>query len=342
MSNGDTNWNNEPGILIVRLGAMGDVLHALPAAASLKHNFPSAPLTWMVESAWAPLLENNPFIDRVILLDRRKPRTWWTTRRELLRARYSLAVDFQGLLKSAFAASLAKPEKIFGFHASQVRERAAAWFYSKSTPSESVHAVDRNLDLARAAGAVSLLRSFPLPAGRPEGDLPQSGFVLASPFAGWNSKQWPLENYARLAQCTREELGLPLVLNGAPSARPALESVAGAIVHVSSIAGLIDATRRATAVVGVDSGPMHLAAALNKPGVAIFGPTDPARNGPYGDSLTVICSPDAVIQYQPEKSCRDVKRIGAYVRGSTVDPAMHAVTPEQVVTALKARVICHA
>jgi heptosyltransferase-1 len=342
MFKSDTKSGGEPGILVVRLGAMGDVLHTLPAVASLKHNFPAAPLTWVVEAAWAPLLEDNPFVDRVVVLDRRKPGTWCSTRRELVRDRYSLAVDFQGLLKSAFTASLARPEKILGFDPAQIRERVAAWFYSRSVVSESVHAVDRNLDLARAAGALSLLRTFPLPAGRAEGELPQSGFVLASPFAGWDSKQWPLEHYAGLAERTRDELGLPLVLNGAPAARAALESVRGAVVHISSIAGLIDATRRATAVVGVDSGPMHLAAALGKPGIAIFGPTDPARNGPYGGSLKLLCSADAVVRYQPAKSGKDVKRSGAYARGSAIDPAMRAVLPEEVVAALKAQVICHA
>ena len=116
----------------------------------------------------------------------------------------------------------------------------------------------------------------------------------------------------------------------------------GAIVHISSIAGLIDATRRAAAVVGVDSGPMHLAAALNKPGIAIFGPTDPARNGPYGGSLKIITSPEAVVRYQTGKRCTDVKRSGAYVRGSAIDPAMRAVAPERVLAALKAQVACHA
>lgn len=341
MSNGNI-IRTEAGILVVRLGAMGDVLHALPAAASLKHNFPSAPLTWVVESAWAPLLEDNPFIDRVVVLDRKKPGTWWKTGRELRTARYSIAVDFQGLLKSAFTASLARPETIFGFHPSEVRERAAAWFYSRCILSESVHAVDRNLDLARAAGAASLLRTFPLPPGKPEGELPQSGFILASPLAGWNSKQWPSEHYAALAIRTREELGLPLVLNGSPAARAALEAVPGAVVHISGIAGLIDATRRAAAVVGVDSGPMHLAAALGKPGVAIFGPTDPARNGPYGGSLRLLTSPDAQVRYQPQKARKDVKRSGAYLRGSHVDPAMRAVAPEDVIAALKAQVVCHA
>ncbi len=327
------NSNNpNPGLLVVRLGAMGDILHTLPAAASLKHSFPDRPLTWAVEAVWAPLLEGNPFIDRVVAIDRKRPGTWLHTRQVLCERRYSMAIDFQGLLKSAFVASLARPDRIAGFHRNQVRERVASLFYSLTAQSQSVHAVDRNLDLAKEAGASRLLRQFPLPAGEPEGDLPDA-FILASPFAGWASKQWPLEHYAALAQISE----LPLVLNGPPSAKAALDGIANVTVHISSLAGLIDATRRATAVVGVDSGPMHLAAALGKPGVAIFGPTDDARNGPYGGSLKVLRSPGSAPKYQPGP-----KQSGAYVRGSEIDPAMWAITPDQVFAALKAQMVCPA
>jgi len=322
-------------ILVVRLGAMGDVLHALPAAASLKHNFPASCLTWIVDAPWAPLLADNPFVDRVICVDRRHPRTWWHTRRALHQHRYSLAVDFQGLLKSAIVATLARPERIVGFSRADVRERAAAFFYSQSVQAGMAHAVDRNLTLAQAAGAVSLLRQFPLPSGAPEGDLPRDGFVLANPLAGWVSKQWPLEYYAALAGMLRRELGLPLVVNGPPSSLAILRSIPGAIVHVSGMEGLIDATRRATAIIGVDSGPMHLAAALNKPGIAIFGPTDPVRNGPYGGSLQVLTHPTAV-----PKLRRADGRSGAYVRGPEIDPAMWAVTPSTALATLKTQVPC--
>jgi heptosyltransferase-1 len=320
------------GLLVVRLGAMGDILHALPAAASLKHSFPDLPLTWAVEAEWAPLLAGNPFIDRLVTIDRKHPGTWLRTRNTLCEQRFSLAIDFQGLLKSAFVAGLARPDRIAGFHRYQVRERAASLFYSLAVQSQSIHAVDRNLDLAAAAGASRLLRQFPLPAGQPEGDLPDN-FLLASPFAGWNSKQWPLEYYAELAQISE----VPLVLNGPPGAKAALESIPNVTVHISSLAGLIDATRRAAAVIGVDSGPMHLAAALGKPGVAIFGPTDEMRNGPYGGSLKVLRAPGFVPHYRPGPKHR-----GAYVRGAEIDPAMRAVTPEQVVSALKSQVVCPA
>jgi heptosyltransferase-1 len=303
-------------ILVVRLGAMGDVIHALPAAASLKCSNPGARLTWAVEPRWAPLLENNPFIDRVVPVRRKTAGGLLASWRELRVEQYDLAVDLQGLLKSALTAAAARAAQIFGFDAT--RERAAAVFYSDRIAVSAAHVVDRNLELARAAGASSLLHEFPLPAGASEGDLPDGNFVLASPLAGWRAKQWPAENYARLAELLDRELGMPLVVNGPPEAP--LAGLAGCRPHYSGIAGLIHATRRAAAVVGVDSGPLHLAAALAKPGVAIFGPTDPARNGPYGGSLHVLRSALAATTYK---------------RGAEVDESMRRVSPEEVFEALK-------
>jgi heptosyltransferase I len=308
-------------ILAVRLGAMGDIIHALPAVASLKHSYPGWRLTWVVEPRWTALLAGNPFVDRVVALRRE---ALIESRRDLCADRYDFAVDFQGLLKSALVASLARPRRIFGFHQTQTRERAAGLFYSDKTASRSVHVVDRNLDLAAAAGAGSVLKKFPIPQGEAEGDLPEGDFVLASPLAGWRSKQWPLESYRTLAARMREELGIPLVLNGPPGS---------GFAHISGLPGLIHATRRAAAVVGVDSGPMHLAAALGKPGVAIFGPTDPARNGPYGDSLQVLRSSSAV----PDYKCGGER--GAYRRGKAIDESMRAVSPDAVFEVLKS-VLC--
>ena len=303
---------------------MGDIIHALPGAASLKHSFPGARVTWVVEPQWAPLLENNGFVDRLVLFRRRDPGSWRATKNELRTEHYDLAVDFQGLIKSALIAHLARPERIAGFGSGVVREWPAGLFYSTRVPSGAVHVVDQALDLAAGAGANHLVRAFPLPAGRPEGNLPAGAFALASPLAGWTSKQWPLEYWEQLAVLLREKTGLPLVLNGPPGAVP---KVPGTLTHESSVAGLIDATRRASVVIGVDSGPLHLAAALNKPGVAIFGPTDPVRNGPYGGDFQVFRMPGAATTHR---------------RGNVVDASMRAITPEQVFSALAARVSCHA
>lgn len=297
-------------ILVVRLGAMGDVLHALPAVASLRHSFPGSHITWAVEPRWGPLIAGNPCVDEILPVLRRGLREILATRRRLRAGRPDIAIDFQGLIKSAIVASAARPDRIYGFHRTQAREKLASFIYSHPVQTRSSHVVDRNLELAQAAGATNLLRTFHVPPGAPEGELPPGDFVLACPQAGWTSKQWPMEYYSELGR----RLRVPLVLNG-----PGPISAPNTVPHVSGLAGLIDATRRACAVVGVDSGPLHLAAALGKPGVAVYGPTDPARNGPYGDSITVLRAPDAAT---------------TYAREARIAASMRAISPEAVYQSL--------
>jgi heptosyltransferase I len=296
---------------------MGDVIHALPAVASLKHSFPHSHLTWVIRPQWAPLLEGNPFVDQVLPMER-TARGVLRTLRALRQERFDVVVDFQGLVQSALVAAAVKSGKKVGLHRSQARESVASLFYSTAVRTTSPHRVESNLELAAAAGASSLLRVFPLPEGQPEGSLPDGKFVLACPLAGWGSKQWPFEFYADVAQ----GLDMPLVVNGPPGSAALLARIEGAHIHLSGIAGLIDATRRAHAVIGVDSGPMHLAAALLKPGVAIFGPTDPASHGPYGGLLKVLRDPHAITSYK---------------RRPEPDPSMLAIEPEAVLEALKER-----
>ena len=319
----DAGTPSSPGILAVRLGAMGDIIHTLPAVAALKRGHPGSHVTWVVEPQWAALLEGNPFVDRVVLLRRGSGAGLLESWRELRSRRYCFAVDFQGLLKSAVVAAAARPGRIFGCQRSQLRERVAALFYSDRVATCGRHVVDRNCELAAAtlpgAPGACPVREFPLPPGRAEGALPKGDFVLASPLAGWRSKQWPVEHYRVLARRLRRELAIPLVLNGREAAH--LPEVEDAVPHISGLAGLIYATRRALAVLGVDSGPLHIAAALEKPGVAIFGPTDPARNGPYGESLRVLRWPGAVTTYR---------------RGSEIDESMRRVSPDEVFEELRA------
>ncbi len=320
---GSAQASTVPGILVVRLGSLGDIIHALPAVATLKHGFPGSHVSWLIEPKWAGLLSGNPFVDQVILLERHTLDGIKAAWRELRSRRFALAVDFQGLFKSALAASVARPDRIYGFHQSQAREQIAALFYSNKVRAASAHIVDCNLELAAAAGASSVVCAFPLPEGTPEGNLPSGAFVLANPLAGWPAKQWPPERYSTLAKLLREKLGLPLVLNGPPQSAAVLAQVAGAVVHVSGVPGLIHATRKAAAVLGIDSGPMHLACALAKPGVAIFGPTDPARNGPYGKTFSVLRSPLAVTSYK---------------RKQEIDASMREISPEAVFEALESRI----
>lgn len=309
---------------------MGDVIHTLPAAASLKHSIPNSRLTWLIRPRWAPLLEGNPYVDEVIPVERSFTASFAEARR--LRARhFDLAVDFQGLIQTAALAFAAKPAKLAGFDRKRVRERPAALFYTCEIETRAKHVVERNLELAAASvdlaaragelaaevGGSHILQTFPLPAGAPEGSLPPGKFILTSPLAGWGAKQWPMERWSELAAL----LDLPLVVNGPPDAAPVLQQIRGARVHLSGLPGLIDATRRAHAVIGVDSGPLHLAAALAKPGVAIYGPTDPVRNGPYSGTIRVLRSPDAAADYS---------------RRATPHSSMFAITAHMVADALAA------
>ena len=307
-------------ILIVRLGALGDIVHTLPAVASLKQSFPKAHLTWLVEQRWAPILEDNPSINEIVGIEGRSAGALIGIWRFLRARHWDAAIDFQGLVKSAALASAARPDRIFGFHQSVVRERGAALFYSDKVASDAIHKVDFNLDLAAGAGATRRVRTFAIPQGRHEGELPAGDFVLANPLAGWGSKQWPLEHFRALAELLEREFRLPLVLNLPPSSAPAPSPC---LTHFSGLPGLIHATRRAAAVVGVDSGPLHIAAALGKAGVAIYGPTDPAINGPYGGSFTVLRSPQAVTTHK---------------RRAAIDRSMHEISPAQVGEAL--RTVC--
>src|SRR5215472_8622966 len=232
-------------ILVIRLSSMGDVIHTLPAAASLKHSFPHSLLSWIVRERWAPLLQDNPFVDHIVPVEggfggiaRVLP--------ALRRERFDLVVDFQGLIQSALVAAAVRSQKKVGLHRSQARESLASLFYSTTVLAREAHRVERNLELAAAAGAANLLRVFPLPDGEPEGDLPEGRFVLACPFAGWGAKQWSLDYFAEVAR----GLDIPLVMNGPPSSAAALART-GAHVHSSGIAGLIYATRRASAVIGL-------------------------------------------------------------------------------------------
>ncbi len=266
--------------LVVRLGAMGDIIHTLPAVAALGN------VSWMIKPRWQYLIEGNPAVREILTV---RPAR-----------RFDIAYDFQGLIKSAFFARLGSSH-VRGF--STPREGLAKIFYSEKIDRQGRHVVDHNLALAGASGPAE----FWLPPGIPEGKLPDEPFILACPLAGWKSKQWPIERYRELAKM----LPLPLVLNGPPGS---------GLDHESGIPGLIDATRRAAAVIGVDSGPLHIAAALKKPGVALYGPTCPGRNGPYGSSIQLI---------------RDASARTNYKRQNEYDPSMLAITTERVAAALK-------
>lgn len=340
-------------LLIVRLGAMGDILHSLPAANALRLAFPQAVLGWLIEERWAELLctlptprsgprsPQRPLVDRIHTVNTKRWRTdFWSYQTweqiaaglsELRAARYEIAVDLQGAVKSAILASLSQARAIFG--AAQPRENIASMWYTHQVITRGTHVVEQNLSIAQAVTR----RYVPVPQvelprdeaieEECEHQLAERGiqdFALLNPGAGWGAKQWPAERYGQVARELARD-GLRSLINFGPGeeelARQVERESCGAAETVgSSLTQLIAITRRARIFVGGDTGPMHLAAALGVPVVAIFGPTNPARNGPFGTRAIVLRSPASTTSHQ---------------RRTQPDEGLFEITVEQVVDAVR-------
>jgi len=311
-------------LLIVRLSALGDVIHTLPAAQALREAFPRAMIGWLIEERWAELLcapgtprrgprsEQRPLVDWVHVVNLRKWRsslaaiptlqeiakTW----NDVRSVRYDAAVDLQGAIRSALLARWSGADAVYG--AAEPRESPASLWYTRHAIAHGAHIVEQNLAVAEAVAQ----KKLPMPRvelpHNPEaerrinqvlGEARSHGFAILSPGAGWGAKRWPAERFGRVARALAAE-GVPSILNHGPGeealAREAEAASAGTARAIEcSISELIALTRRANLFIGGDTGPMHLAAALQVPVVAIFGPTDPARNGPYGTQSVVLRNP---------------------------------------------------
>jgi heptosyltransferase-1 len=307
-------------ILIVRLGALGDIVHAVPAAAALRHAFPDARIDWLVEARHRPMVDLVSIIDRAVVLERPSIAAWIDVARRLREVRYDAAVDFQGLMKSAVLARASGARRVIGFSIWHLREKGARPFYSETCRDTLIeradHIVRRNLALLRNLGVNDPTIRFPLADVR-SGALDEihsalggeHPFALINPGAAWPNKRWPPERFGEVAAFLRDVRGLPsFVLWG-----PGEEGLAGAVVERSNgaaraapptrLADLVALSRAASLMVSGDTGPLHIAAAVGTPTVSLFGPTDPQRNGPWSpDDLAV--SRYGVCGCHYERRCR--------------------------------------
>lgn len=308
-------------LLIVRLSAMGDVIHTLPAAQALRQAFPYTIIGWLIEERWAELLcapgtprrgprsAQRPLADwvhTVNLTGWRKSLTAVSTLQEVAKVwndvrsvHYDVAVDLQGAIRSALLARWSGARMVYG--AAESRESPASLLYTRRVIARGVHVVEQNLSIAEAVAQQKLTTpqvQFPRDLQveeRMQQRLAEEGietFAILNPGAGWGAKRWPAERYGFVARALAKD-GVRAVLNYGPGeetlAHEAEAASDGAAKPMKcSITELIALTRRARLFIGGDTGPMHLAAALQVPVAAIFGPTDPARNGPYGTRSVVL------------------------------------------------------
>lgn len=348
-------------ILVVRLGSMGDVIHALPAVAVLRHTFPDVTIGWAVEERWSELLaargarcgprsQQKPLVDTVHVVNTLSWRsaplsagTWkeaLSTIGELRAERYDVAVDFQGAIKSAVVAQLSGAERKIGF--SHTRETPASLFYTQRVSARRRHVVEQNLELAAAlVGAAAAVMSFELPRDPAaeqacDGELQHRGlqeFAILNPGAGWGAKCWPAERYAEVARALGQD-GIRSVANFGPGEEPlakAVESASGGAAQALScpLGELIALTRRARLFVGGDTGPMHLAAALRVPLVALFGPTDPVRNGPFEPKDDARATPPRSVVLRSASSTT------SHARRAQTEEGLLTITSEDVISAAR-------
>jgi heptosyltransferase-1 len=320
-------------VLIVRLGALGDIVHAVPAALAIASAVDGIEIDWLVERRHRPVLELFDLPIRPIDLGSNRPGDLWTVVRALRSRGYDAALDVQGLIKSALLARLSGARRVIGFARRALREPLAGLLYTEAVdPGLYGHVIQKNVALAGALGAASEgPGSIEMPLRPRASSVRIAGvpdpFAVLNPGAGWPNKRWPPERFGELAARLRRDHGLRVLVAWGPGEEP----LARAVVEQSSGAAdeapgtelreLVALVRGARLMVSGDTGPLHLAAAAGTPLVGLFGPTDPRRNGPWS-SADVSISQFHQCQCHHKRRCTRATRC---VDDISVDDVMRAV-----------------
>jgi heptosyltransferase-1 len=302
-------------ILIVRLGALGDIIHAVPAAAALRRAMPEARIDWLVEAKHRAMVDLVTVVDRVVALEGRTIGAWSDAVRRVRQVRYDIAFDFQGLMKSAVLARASGATRVAGFSIWHLREKSARPFYSETdgTNHDAPHVIYKNLHLLGVVGIDTGSVEFPLARVQSPAleevsrRVGSDGFALINPGAAWPNKRWPVDRFGEIAVFLRDVRKLRSFVLWGPGELELAQSVVNSssesalLAPPTEIGDLLELSRRASLIVSGDTGPLHIAAAAGTPTVAIFGPTDPQRNGPWSPD-------DVVVSRYGECACHYARR----------------------------------
>jgi lipopolysaccharide heptosyltransferase I len=329
--------SRRPRILICRLSAIGDCIQTMPLAVALRDALPDAFIAWAVEGVAGTLIERHAAVDLALRLPRkflRSPTAVWGLTRVLKQQAFDIAIDPQGLTKSALVAWLSGARRRIGFERPVARE-ISTWLYTNRVASCQTHVVDRYLELLQPLGVTASVARFDFPADaaaecRMRAALAglgvAGGYAVVNPGAGWDSKLWPADRYAAVAIDLARSWGLGTVVVWAGDrerrwAEEIVRSSGGSAVMAppTSLLELAAILRQARIFIGSDTGPLHMAAAVGTPCVGIYGPTQPARCGPYGQGHETLQA-----RYQEGTSRQ---------RRTAANEAMRLVTTEVVVQA---------
>jgi len=275
-------------LLVIRLSAFGDVIHTIPAVVALREALAETEIAWAVEPAYAELVE---MVARVRPI--RVTLKQWSISRIAAARRdvrgFNTAIDFQGLIKSSLMAKASGARQRYGFARDVIREKPAAWFVNRPVAIDPArHVVEWNVELARAVAPsiAGVPRADFTPfAADPTGKLARlEGRIILLPGAGKPAKQWPLERFAELAR----RIGSDALVAWGPGEEPLARAIGAEVAPATNFRELAYVLGKARLVIGADTGPLHLAAALGTPVIGLYGPTNPARNGPYGQLDRVV------------------------------------------------------
>ena len=324
----------EPKFLVVRLGSLGDIVHTFPAVAALRETFPGGKIVWVTDRRWQELVKSSGLANEIWLLDTRSLQSISTMRKRVHDEGFDASIDYQGLWKSAAIPFLAGVSKRIGFSSETVREFGVPILYSDKVRVSGTHIAEQNGELSLQVGTRKGIGEFSLHAPvaakqAVSNTLHAEGvgeYFVLSPGGGWISKCWPAERYGQLAMRLHAEHGVRSVINFGPGEEALVERVVAAagdekpLCCSAEFGQLMALLQAAKAVVAGDTGPLHLADALGTKVVAIFGPTDPARNGPFFGKGTVL-------------RAKNVE--STYKRQDMPHPSLLEISVDDVLTALR-------
>jgi heptosyltransferase-1 len=281
-------------VLLVRLGAVGDIVHTIPAATALAAVPGGTEIDWLVERRHRPVLDLFDLPVRAVEIEPSGgPADTSRAIRELRRRRYDAALDFQGLIKSAVLTRLAGARRVIGFVPAALRERMAGLLYTEHVdPGEYGHVIQKNLSLVRALGHMTIPEGVRWPVRTPTSSLGAAmaaggPYAIINPGAGWPNKRWPPERFGELASRLRRACHLRAIVMWGPGEDTLARTIVDAsgeaaeLAPATELSDLMAIVRGARLMISGDTGPLHLATAAGVPIVGLFGPTDPKRNGPW-------------------------------------------------------------
>ncbi len=327
----------EQRFAVVRLGSLGDIVHTFPAVAALRESFPDANIAWLTHPRWSELVASSHLASEIWPVDSRDLSSVRQVIRRLRAFQPEASIDFQGLWKSAIPGFLGGVSRRIGFSSATIREYGVPILYTDRVKCRTTHIAEQNGELCLRVGTKNVVGNIQLHI--PESDelvaatqLKEEGiasYVVLSPGGGWRAKCWPPDRFGALCQRIREELNLRCVINYGPGEEQLFQAVkeasgkADPLSCDGELGRLMVTLKAAKCVVGGDTGPLHLAVALRTPVVALFGPTDPARNGPYPPQEIVLRSP---------------KAITSYGRGDTPDQSLLDLSVDEVFSAVRKQI----